>query len=207
MGKRDKRIDVYIANSAPFAQPILNHLRELVHAGCPDVEETMKWSMPHFDYQGEILCSMASFKKHCAFGFWKTSLLTDPDQILERVGKTAMGSFGQITDLSDLPSDRVVIKYVKEAAKLNKEGVKVEARRKAAAKKEIRVPEYFTKALAENKKALKTFDGFSNTNKKEYVEWVAEAKTDETRNKRLETAIEWMAEGKVRHWRYVKGER
>ena len=206
MGKRDKRIDTYIANSAPFAQPILNHLRDLVHAGCPDVEETMKWSMPHFEYQGEILCSMASFKKHCAFGFWKASLLTDPDQILERVGKTSMGSFGPITDVNELPADRILIKYIKEAAKLNKEGVKVEAKRKAAVKKEIKVPEYFAKALAKNKKALKTFDAFSNTNKKEYVEWVTGAKTEETRHKRLETAIEWMAEGKIRHWKYVKRE-
>ncbi len=204
MGKRDKRIDVYITKSAPFAQPILNHLRDLVHKGCPDLEETMKWSFPHFEFSGEILCSMASFKKHCSFGFWKASLLSDPDHLLELVGKTSMGSLGQLTDLSDLPTDRLLIKYIKEAAKLNKEGVKVTAKAKAPPKKEIEVPEYFTKALGRNKKALKTFEGFSNTNKKEYVEWVTEAKSEETRDKRLETAVEWMAEGKIRHWKYIR---
>ena len=204
MGKRDKRIDVYIANAAPFAQPILNHLRELVHTACPDVEETMKWSFPHFDYSGEILCSMASFKKHCSFGFWKATLLSDPDQLLEVVGKTSMGSLGQITALSDLPSDRILIKYIKEAAKLNKDGIKIASKAKTPVKKELQVPDYFKKALQQNKKALKTFDEFSNSNKKEYVEWVTGAKTEETREKRLETAIEWMSEGKIRHWKYVK---
>jgi uncharacterized protein YdeI (YjbR/CyaY-like superfamily) len=204
MGKRDKRIDVYIAKSAPFAQPILNHLRDLVHTACPDVEETMKWSFPHFDYAGEILCSMASFKKHCSFGFWKASLLSDPEGLLEVVGKTSMGSLGQITSLSDLPSDRILIKYTREAAKLNKEGVKVPSKAKTPVKKELQVPDYFMKAISKNKKALKTFEGFSNTNKKEYVEWVDGAKTEETKEKRLETAVEWMADGKIRHWKYVK---
>src|SRR5687768_13818661 len=108
MSSRDKRIDAYILAAAPFAQPILNHLRELVHAACPDVEESMKWSFPHFNYNGEILCSMASFKKHCSFGFWKASLLPDPDGLLQIVGKTAMGSLGQITSMDDLPSDRIL---------------------------------------------------------------------------------------------------
>src|SRR5688572_27262497 len=148
MGKRDKRIDVYIAKSAPFAQPILNHLRNLVHTACPDVEETMKWSFPHFDYAGEILCSMASFKKHCSFGFWKASLLSDPQGLLEVVGKTSMGSLGQITSLSDLPSDRILIKYTREAAKLNKEGVKVPSKAKTPVKKELQVPDYFMKAIS-----------------------------------------------------------
>ena len=204
MVKRDKRIDIYIANAAPFAQPVLNHLRELVHTGCPDVEETMKWSFPHFDYSGEILCSMASFKKHCSFGFWKASILPDPDHLLELVGKTSMGSLGQLTALSDLPSDRILIKYIKEAAKLNKEGVKVSPKAKAVIKKDIEVPDYFIKALNKNKKALKIFEGFSNTNKKEYVEWVTDAKSEDTREKRLETAVEWMSEGKIRHWKYIK---
>jgi len=190
MGKRDKRIDTYIANSAPFAQRILNHLRELVHQACPEVEETMKWSFPHFEYCGEILCSMAAFKKHCSFGFWKASIMPDPDGILQLVGKTSMGSLGQLADMKDLPGDRILIKYIKAAAKLNKEGVKIEHKAKPVTQKELEVPEYFSKALSTNKKALKTFDGFSNTNKKEYVQWVTEAKTEETRNKRLATAIE-----------------
>ena len=204
MGKKDKRIDSYIANSAPFAQPILNHLRKLVHEVCPDVEETMKWSFPHFDYAGEILCSMASFKKHCAFGFWKASIMPDPHKLLQIVGKTAMGSLGQITDISELPPDRVIKEYIKEAARLNKEGVKLPQRTKAGTKKELEVPAYFTKELRKNKKAQSTFDTFSTTNKREYVDWITSAKTEETRAKRLETAIEWMSEGKIRHWKYVK---
>jgi len=202
MGKRDKRVETYIANSAPFARPVLNHLREIVHQGCPDAEETIKWGMPFFEYKDEILCNMASFKKHCSFGFWKASILSDPDHILELVGKTSMGSLGQLTDLSDLPPNRILIKYIKAAAKLNKEGVKVA--QKSTAKKELEVPEYFAKVIARNKSALKTFNSFSNTNRKEYVEWVTGAKTEETRSKRLDTAIEWLAEGKIRNWKYLK---
>jgi len=120
MGNRDKRIDHYIGNAALFAQPVLNYLRELVHAVCPDVQETMKWSMPYFEYKGGILCWMAAFTKHCAFGFWRASDMSDPNKILETVEKTAMGSFGKITSLDDLPSDKILIKYIREAAKLNR---------------------------------------------------------------------------------------
>lgn len=205
MGTKDKRIDEYIAKSADFAQPILKHLRKIIHEACPEVEETMKWSFPHFDYSGEILCSMAAFKKHCSFGFWKASIMKDPHQLLEIIGKTSMGSLGQITDISDLPRDKILKEYVKEAAKLNEEGIKIKSKSKPAAKKEPEVPDYFINALRKNKKALSTFEGFSATNKKEYVEWVTEAKSEETREKRLETAIEWMKEGKIRHWKYMRG--
>jgi uncharacterized protein YdeI (YjbR/CyaY-like superfamily) len=204
MGKKDKRIDAYIIASAPFAQPILNYLREVVHIACPDVEETMKWSFPHFDYSGEILCSMAAFKKHCSFGFWKASIMKDPNGLLQIIGKTSMGSLGQLTSLSDLPSNKILIQYIKAAAKLNKEGVKLAARTKAGEKKELVVPDYFQKALNKNKKALKTFDDISTSNKRDYVEWVTGAKTDDTRSRRLETSIEWLAEGKIRNWKYAR---
>lgn len=131
MGTNDPRVDAYIAKSAEFARPILEHLRALVHKACPDVQETMKWSFPHFDYKG-IVCSMASFKHHCAFGFWKASLMKDPHKILS--SDEAMGHLGKITSLNDLPSDRVMIAYIKEAAALNEAGVKV-SRPKPAAKK------------------------------------------------------------------------
>jgi uncharacterized protein YdeI (YjbR/CyaY-like superfamily) len=203
MGKKDKRVDAYIINSAAFAQPILSHLRLLVHEGCPDVKEGIKWGFPHFEYDG-ILCSMASFKHHCAFGFWKATLLSDQRGLLSRMGKTAMGNFGQLKSLADLPSDKILIEYIKEAAKLNEEGIKVPGRSKPVERKPLKVPSYFKKALAKNKRASKIFDGFNYSNKKEYVEWITEAKTEGTRNKRLATSIEWMAEGKSRNWKYVK---
>ena len=199
----DPRIDQYIKKAQPFARPILEHIRALVHRACPDVQETMKWSFPHFDYKG-ILCSMAGFKQHCTFGFWKASLLKDPDQILTKVGKTAMGHFERITSVEDLPSDKILIAYIKEAAKLNEQGVKLPPKEKAPVGKIIEVPAELTTALKRNKKALKTFDEFSPSHRKEYIEWITEAKSDATKEKRIETAIEWLSEGKQRHWKYVK---
>jgi len=202
MGKRDERIDAYIVKSADFARPILTHLRELVHAACPEIEETWKWSFPHFDYKGTV-CSMAAFKQHCAFGFWKASLMTDPQKILI-VSREAMGQMGQIKSPEDLPPDDVLIAYIKEAVQLNEKGVKAASKPKTAEKKELPVPEYFIAALEENSKASETFENFSYSHKKEYVEWLVEAKTEETRNKRLATAVEWLNEGKSRHWKYAK---
>ena len=204
MGKRDKKIDQYIAKSAEFAKPILNHLRELVHKTCPDVEEGTKWGFPHFMYSGAILCSMASFKQHCSFGFWKASIMKDPDNILEKVGNTAMGSFGRLTSLKELPSDKTIVKYIKEAMRLNEEDIKVE-KAKPLAKKDLKIPTYLTNNLKKNKKAWTTFENFSPSHKKEYVEWIVDAKTEETRQRRIAQAIEWMAEGKARNWKYIKG--
>jgi len=202
MGKKDKRVDNYIKKSADFAIPILLHLRELVHKGCPDVEETMKWSFPHFEYKG-ILCSMASFKQHCSFGFWKASLMKDADKF-EAVGETGMGHLGKITSLKELPSDKTLLAYIKEAMRLNEEEIKLPAKPKSTEKKELIIPADMQKALSRNKKAKSVFDSFNYTNKKEYIEWIVDAKSGDTRNKRLETAIEWIAEGKARHWKYVK---
>lgn len=202
MGTKDARVDAYIAGSAGFARPILKHLRTVVHAGCPDVEETLKWGFPHFQYKG-ILCSMASFKGHCSFGFWKGSLLQDEDDTLETVGKTAMGHLGRITAIADLPAEKVLLKYVRQAMALNDEGIKVPARAKPRGDRTLQVPDELMAALRANRKALATFNGFSYTNKKEYVDWVTEAKRDETRRRRLETAIAWLAEGKARNWKYA----
>jgi uncharacterized protein YdeI (YjbR/CyaY-like superfamily) len=204
MGKKDKRIDAYIAKAQPFAQPILKHIRELVHKACPDTEETMKWSFPHFDYKGSMMCSMAAFKQHMAFGFWKASIMKDPDKILTIKDREAMGHLGQIKSKADLPQHKIMIKYIKEAARLNDEGINVPSKTKPKEKKELVVPAYITKAFSKNKKALKTFEEFSYSHKKEYVEWITEAKTDETREKRISTAIEWLAEGKNRNWKYAK---
>jgi hypothetical protein len=203
MGKKDPRVDAYIARSADFARPILKRLREVVHAGCPDVEETLKWSSPHFMYKG-MLCGMASFKGHCAFGFWKGKLLAKQHKALAETRELAMGEFGRITALSDLPDEKSLLRYVKEAVALNDEGVKLPARAKPKGDRKLRVPDYFLAAVRKNKKALATFEGFSYSNKKEYVEWVTEAKGEETLKQRLETAVAWMAEGKARNWKYLR---
>jgi hypothetical protein len=203
MTHTDKRIDAYIARSADFAQPILAHLRALVHKACPDVTETVKWGFPHFEYKG-IICSMASFKQHCSFGFWKASIMDDPNNILEKVGKTSMGSLGALTSKKDLPADKIIISYIKTAVRLNEEGINLEKAKPGTSAKTLEVPDAFTKALAKNKEARKTYDAFSHSNKKEYIDWINDAKTDATRDKRIATAIEWMAEGKIRHWKYIK---
>jgi len=201
MAKKEKAIDAYIAKSADFAKPILNHLRELVHKSCPDAEEKMKWSFPHFDYKGEMMCSMAAFKQHAVFGFWKATLMKDRVLVDNAKSEVSMGHLGKLTSLKDLPSDKKLIAWIKEAMKLNDEGIKI-AKPKPVAKKELEVPDYFTKALSKNKTASKIFEAFPYSHKKEYVEWITEAKTDETRNRRIGSAIEMIAEGKSRNWKY-----
>ncbi len=200
MSKKDKRIDDYIARSKDFAKPILSHIRELVHNACPDVEETIKWGFPHFDYKG-ILCSMASFKQHCSFGFWKASLMDDTQHILA-VESESMGSLGKLASLKDLPADKIMIAYIKQAAKLNDDGVKL-IKRPATTKKDLVISDYFKKALAKNKKAKVVFESFSYSQQKEYVEWVTEAKTDETRLKRMTKTLAQLAEGKFLNWKYM----
>lgn len=200
MKNTDPRVDAYIEKSAEFAQPILRHIRKVVHQAVTDIEETIKWGFPHFERKG-IVCSMAAFKAHCAFGFHKASLMKDSAKLLGRVGKTAMGHVGRITSLQDLPDDKTLKVYVREAAGLNERGVKLPQRKRAP--KKLEIPAWFSKALAGNPAAQKTFDGFSYTNKKEYVDWVTGAKREDTRQKRLDTALEWMAEGKPRNWKYM----
>ncbi len=204
MAKKEKLVDNYIARSADFAKPILKHIRELVHKTCPDVEEKMKWSFPHFDYKGEMMCSMAAFKQHAVFGFWKAALMKDPVLVENARSEVAMGHLGRLTSLKDLPSDKKITGWVKEAMKLNDQGIKLPSKAKPAEKKELVVPDYFTKALSKNKKAKETFENFSYSHKRDYVEWLTEAKTEETRDKRMATALEWLTEGKSRHWKYQK---
>ncbi len=205
MSNYDPRVDEYIAKSADFAKPVLNHLRDLIHKACPSVTETIKWSFPNFDYKGTILCSMASFKQHCAFNFWRASLLSDPDKILVTgEEKNSMGSLGQIKSLADLPSDEVLVKYLKEAMVLVEKGAKVPKKAKAAAPADVEIPDYFKDALAQNKTAFANFEKFSPSHKREYLEWITEAKTEATRTKRIATTLEWLQEGKSRNWKYMK---
>lgn len=197
MATTDRYVDEYIDKAQEFAKPILRHIRKLVHEACPDVVETKKWSFPHFDYKG-MMCSMASFKEHVAFGFWKQELLK---KSMFPVEKTAMGSFGRIKSLRDLPDNRTMKKLIKDACKLNDEGVKV-VRKASKEKKELVVPDILLRALAKNKKAAATFNSFPPSCKREYIEWITEAKTDATREKRLATTIEWLSEGRRRNWKY-----
>lgn len=201
MGERDSHVDAYIAQAAPFARPILEKLRELVHQGCPQVEETIKWGVPHFEYKG-MLVGMAGFKEHVGWGFWKSKLMRDPQGIFGGDPKESPFAMKPRT-LADLPPDEVFLAYLAEAVRLNEEGAKV-PREKSKKKAEIEVPDDLRAALVENAEARATFEGFSYSNRKEYVEWLTEAKREETRKKRLATAIEWLAEGKPRNWKYMK---
>jgi uncharacterized protein YdeI (YjbR/CyaY-like superfamily) len=198
MSTTNIKIDAYINKSAAFARPILIHLRKVVHKACPGVQEKIKWGMPHFDYKDNMLCSMASFKQHCAFSFWKASLMKDKTLMMNAKSETSMGHLGRITSLKDLPSEKKLISYIKEAMKLNDDGVKLEKKLRSV----MNIPRELTSVLKSNKKAETTFNDFSYSNKKEYIEWINGAKTEDTRNKRLETAVEWLEEGKVRHWKY-----
>ena len=202
MPAKSAKVDDYIAKAAPFAQPVLEHLRAVVHDACPSVEEAWKWNFPNFLYKGAILCTMSAFKEHCSFGFWKGSLLSDPDKLLPTTGKTGMGHLGKITSLSDLPSDEIMKKYIKEAMRLNDEGVKLPPKTKATAPKDIAVPGYFTEALEASEKAKLAFNQFPYSHKKEYIEWFEDAKTEATRNKRVAQALQWLEEGKSRNWKY-----
>ena len=194
--KTDPRIDAYIAHQAEFAKPILNFLRETVHAACPQCEETLKWSMPHFMYRGQMLAGMASFKKHATFGFWRGSLVVGEG----REEASAMGQFGRIESIDDLPRREVLEALVKKAMKLTDEGVKPP--RSKHKKEPFTVPQDFRAALDANPQAAGHFDTFPPSAQREYVDWVVGAKRDETRTKRLNQSIEWLAEGKRHNWRY-----
>jgi uncharacterized protein YdeI (YjbR/CyaY-like superfamily) len=201
MSNYNPAFDTYISKAQSFAQPILEHLRELVHQACPDVEEKMKWSFPHFDYKGEMMCSMASFKQHAVFGFWKAALMNDPVLLTNAKSEVSMGHLGKLTSLKDLPSDRKLISYIKEAMKLNEDGIKIVKKPPVKSTGYI-VPDYITAAIKKNKKAFATFEAFSPSHRKEYATWIDEAKAEATKEKRIAQAIEWLAEGKQRHWKY-----
>ena len=199
MGKRDPRVDAYIAKSADFAKPILTHIRAVVHEGCPEVEETLKWGMPHFDYKG-MMCGMAAFKQHCTFGFWKGSLVLGGD----KKDVDGMGQFGRIQKVSDLPPKKTLIGCIRKAKQLNDDGVAAPHLANRRKKPEIAMPTYFSAALKKNRKAQAAFDAFSPSHRREYLEWITEAKTEATREKRMETALEWIADGKSRNWKYQR---
>lgn len=195
-------VDDYIQKAHPYAQPIVIHLRKLVHKACPTVEEKIKWGMPSFEYKG-LMCGFAAFKHHCTFGFWKAALMKDPMLMANAKSEVSMGHLGRITCFEDLPSDAKIIGYIKEAMKLNDERAKV-VKPKTTVKKELIIPSDILISIKKNKKAFLFFEAFSTSNKRDYIEWITEAKTDATREKRQTQAIEWIAEGKPRNWKYMK---
>ena len=197
MPKSDPRIDAYIAKAAPFAKPILKRLRKLVHAADPKIEETIKWGMPFFECDG-IVCHMAAFKAHCAFGLWRGG----PTAKTEKTDE-AMGQFGRIATLADLPPDAAIVKLVRATVERNRSGAPAPAKPKASRAAIAMTPE-FRAALGRSKAAKATFEGFPPSHQREYLEWITEAKTEATRDKRIATAIEWLAEGKSRMWKYRK---
>ena len=213
MGTKDPRIDAYIEKSAEFARPILKKLRTLVHKGCPGVAETIKWGMPAFEYKGPF-CGMAAFKQHCVFGFWKSAILFDDKKGNTSASKSSGGeklNWGapgrdpvpaRITSVKELPSDATILALIKTAATLNDEGVKLP--RTTKKRKPLPMPKDFAAALKKATKAASRFASFPPSHKREYIEWIIEAKTDETRQRRIVTAVEWIAEGKSRNWKYQK---
>ena len=200
MAKRIPEMDDYIAEAADFAKPILKKVRQLFHKAFPQFTETMKWGFPHFEYKG-IVGSMAAFKQHANFGFWKAALMDDPHGLLKTMGKTEMGAH-RLTSIKDLPADDVIIAYIRQAVELNEAGIKTTVKRAKKPKAELVVPDDLAAALRKNKAAGATFVSFNYSQRKEYVEWIEEAKRPETRAKRLATTVEQLAEGKTRHWKY-----
>lgn len=192
---KDARIDAYIAARADFARPILTHLRALIHAHCPEIAETVRWGMPSFSYKGRPFASMAAFKRHAAFGFWDREALKTGHE-----GEGA-GQFGRIACLADLPADAVLVAKIREGMAMIDAGEKP---RRAARppRPEVEVPPALADALARDAAAMATFAAFTPSCRREYCEWVSEAKRDETRTKRVAETIALLREGKKRNWKY-----
>lgn len=199
MATKDPRVDSYIAESAEFARPILKHLRKVIHQGCPTAVETIKWGCPFFDYHG-LLCGLAAFKAHCSMFFWRD---IDVERWLPKTNSAGagMGQFGKLTSLADLPKDSVLLACVRAAVEQrNAPSSKTKRARKPG--KELPVPADLKTALTANAKAATTFKNFAPSQRRAYLDWIADAKQPATRKKRLQTTIEWLAEGKPHNWKY-----
>lgn len=199
------QVDAYIEKSADFAQPILTKIRTIIHKACPDIQEVMKWSIPYFEKDG-LVAGMAAFKNHVSFGFWKSKEMDDPHNLFDGDPKASMCNV-KLSDVKELPTQKILTAYIKQAVKLNEEKAKApKPKAKKTTKKKVAktvtVPADLKSALAKNKKAKETFDNFPYSKRRDYVEWITEAKRDETRQKRLKTTIEWLAEGKSKNWKY-----
>jgi uncharacterized protein YdeI (YjbR/CyaY-like superfamily) len=202
------KVDAYIKMAQPFAQPILIQIRKVVHGACPEVEETIKWNRPFFEYKGVILGNMSAFKEHCSFGFWGQEI----GAVLRKAGAVkdgAMGSLGRISGVDTLPPEKQLIAWVRQAAAFVDSGnytSPIAARNKIvkATKPALQRPPEFEKALRKSKKASAVFEALTPSCQREYIEWIAGAKRPETRDQRIATAVAWIAEGKRRNWKYQK---
>lgn len=198
-------VDTYIANAADFARPILTHWRQIIHKNCPDVTEAVKWSFPHFEYKGDNLCVLAAYKNHCSFTFLKAELMSDTRLKANKDLKPIQRFLGKVTKLSDLPPDKEFVAMLKEAMLLNEKGIKIKREKPETDKPKVfETLDYLQVALDANPKAKGFFESKSNSFRKEYIVWITDAKTDETRQKRISEALEWIAEGKGRFWKHQK---
>ncbi|WP_214229259.1 YdeI/OmpD-associated family protein [Pedobacter sp. B4-66] len=196
--------DEYIAKSADFAKPILNYLREIIHETCPEAEEIIKWGYPHFDYKADMMLILAAAKTHCSFSLYKAELMHDPKVIASVKAGQKMGFMVKLKSLADLPSKEILVAYIKEAMELNEKGIKKPKPQKAEAPNVIEIPDYFAAALALHPEARAIFESKSPSFRKDYLVWIIDAKTEATRQKRMEQALEWIAQGKGRFWQYAK---
>ena len=205
-GRFNPQFDEYQEAASDFAKPIMAHLRKLVHKQCPQVAEEIKWGIPHFDYKGEMLCIFAAYKNHCSFSFWNESLMSDARLKVNPDLKAAKRFMGKLTSLSDLPSDSELIAFIQESMALNDKGVKLSPRQDAKPAKaaEIGIPDAFAEQLSRHEQANEVFQSKSPSFRKEYIVWIADAKTDQTRQKRIDESLEWIAQGKGRFWKYAK---
>ena len=202
MKNTNPAVDEYIEKAAPFAQPILRKIREAFHAGCPDLEEKIKWGVPSFEHKG-MLGGMAAFKAHVGFGFWKAALMEDPEGLFGDNPKASPMHI-KVSTVKELPTKKVLVSYVKQAARINDEGKTVPRKSSGKTKADLDVPDYMLAAIRKSKAAAKVWEDFSYSKQKEYVEWVTGAKREATRDKRLAQAVEWISEGKSRNWKYER---
>ena len=201
MAQLNKKVDAYVNKAAGFAQPILQHLRSIVLDTCPEAEEDIKWGTPHYSYKGDHLCMMAGFKNHCSFSLYKAEFMKD-EKISESVkaGKK-FGYMDKLTSLSDLPAKKILVALIREAMALNAQGVK-KVKPATDKPKLLAVPDYFENALQGNPKAKDVFYTKSDAFRKDYLVWITGAKTEDTRQSRIDQSLEWIAEGKKRFWQY-----
>jgi uncharacterized protein YdeI (YjbR/CyaY-like superfamily) len=199
---RSRQIDDFIDNAEEFAQPILIYMREIIHEACPHVAESIKWGMPSFDYKGPLIV-MGSFKKHMAINFWKAQLMADPEKVFVKSGES-MGTFGKVSLINQLPSREVLLAYIFEAIDLNERGIKITKVKKEETVKELPIPEDFLNTLNSNPAAMSNFQQMSPSHRKEYINWIIEAKREATRVSRIEKAILQLLEKKSKDWKYIK---